>query len=267
MTAILAIDFMYQIIVIADCRVSWDPPVFRPQDNLQKIYPVGPTGIFGFSGSVQAAKVVVTDFIHRVSGKPLPPSAADIVSDISESARTSYSQLHQSKRGYLELMYVAPDYGNVTLEANNVTFARNLLVRMESPKFLPTAQSDAVRLGYARQYPMKNLRLNRNNLLNKGLTQDGRRFQIGISVGSFAPSLARYAPHQVGGLFTIGIATARGVGWWPYGPVKGFELVIEDGAFVQVDHNDGRRIPLKSIVDFDPMRPDAGKLIFQTPKI
>src|SRR3972149_4084696 len=30
-TAILAIDFMYQIIVIADSRVSWDPPTYRPQ--------------------------------------------------------------------------------------------------------------------------------------------------------------------------------------------------------------------------------------------
>ena len=258
---------MYQIIVIADCRVSWDPPAFQPQDNLQKVYPVGPTGIFGFSGSIQAAKAVVAEFIQRAAGKPLPPSAADILSDISESARDSYSRLPQTHRGHLELMYVAPDYGNVTMVADNVTFARNLMVRMESPRFLPTPQADAVRLGYAREWPMDNLRQNRNGLLNKGLTPDGRRFQVGLAVGAFAPVLARYAPHQVGGLFTIGVATARGVGWWPYGPVAGLEMVIEEGAFVQVDHNDGRRIPLQSIVEFDPTRPDAGNLIFKTPRI
>lgn len=267
MTAILAIDFMYQIIVIADCRVSWDPPVFRPQDNLQKVYPVGPTGVFGFSGSVQAAKAVVTEFIQRAGDTPLPPSAADIVSDIAESARESYSRLPRDQRGNLELMYVAPDYGNITLEADNVTFARNLMIRMESPKFLPTAQSDAVRLGYAREYPMDILRENRNGLLNYGLSEDGRRFQVGIAIGAFAPTLARYAPHQVGGLFTIGVASARGVGWWPYGPVGGLELVIEDGGFVQVDHNDGRRVKLERIVEFDPSKPDAGNLVFQTPKV
>lgn len=267
MTAILAIDFMYQIIVIADCRVSWDPPVFQPQDNLQKIYPVGPTGIFGFSGPIQAAKAVVTEFIQRATDTPLPPSAADIVSDIAESARSSYSRLPRSQRGDLELMYVAPDYGNVTLDTENVTFARNLMIRMESPRFLPTPQADAVRLGYARNYPMDNLRLNRNNLLNKGLTPDGRTFQVGIAIGAFAPALARYAPHQVGGLFTIGVATARGVGWRPYGPVDGLELVIEDDGFVQVDHQDGRRIRLENIVQFDPNKPNAGDLLFQTPNI
>ena len=267
MTAILAIDFMYQIVVLADCRVSWDPPGFKPQDNLQKIYPVGPTGVFGFSGPVEAAKAVVTGFVASVAGKPLPRSAAGIVSDISESARISYTQLPQGQRGTLELMYVAPDYGNVTLETDNVTFARNLMIKMESPQFLLIAQADAVRLGYAKRFPIANIPLNRDNLLGAGLTPERQRLLIGIAVGAFAPSLASYAPNQVGGLFTIGVATARGVGWWPYGPVGGLELVIEDGRFIQVDHNTDRRIPLRSIVDFDAAKPDAGDLIFQTPKV
>lgn len=267
MTAVLAIDLMYQILVMADCRVSWIPPVHQPQDNLLKIYPIGPTGIFGFSGSVQAAKVVFTEFADWARNIPLPPSASDIVSDIAQSARQSYSQLPDAHKLNLELMYVAPDYGNVTLRTENVTFARNLMIRMESPSFLPTPQSTAVRLGYARKYPMDILRQNRNSLLNEGLTPEGRRFQIGITIGGLVPTLARYAPHQVGGLFSIAVATASGVGFWPYGPVDGLELAIESGGFVQIDHNDGRRVRLESIVDYDPTEPYAGNLVFRTPSV
>jgi hypothetical protein len=267
MTAVLAIDFLYQILVLADCRVAWDPPVYSPQDNLQKIYPCGPTGILGFSGIISTAKSVIKRFQDTVSGKPLPPSAADIVSDLAESARVAYSELPHSERGDLELMYVAPDYGNVTMVAENVTFAKNLMIKMVQPEFLPTAQADAVRLGYATQYPMDILRENRNNQLNLGLTPEGRQFQVGIAVGGIAPLLAKYAPHQVGGLFTIGIATARGIGWWPYGPVSGLELVIDDGQFIQVDHQTHRRIPLQSIIEFDPSRQDAGNLMFGTPAV
>lgn len=266
MTAILAIDFHYQIVVIADCRVSWSPEVYDPQDNLQKVYPLGPTGIFGFSGSVPAARSVANAIKTRFAGKPLPPSAANILSYIATCARDAYARLPATERGPLQLMYVAPDYGGVTLAASNVTFARNIMVKMEHPTFTPVAQEDAVRLGYAKKYPMDVLRLNRNNLLNLGLEPLGHAFQIGVCIGAFAPSLAAFAPKKVGGLFTIGVATARGVSWYPYGPADGYEMAIEQGHFVQIDHNTDRRVTLQTIFDFDPRNPAAGNLMFETPK-
>lgn len=267
MTAILAIDFHYQIIVIADCRVSWDPPTYNPQDNLQKIYPHGPTGIIGFSGSVLAAKAVASYMRDHTLGKPLPPSAADIVSDIRHDARTAYGRLKAANAGKLELMYAAPDYAKVSLAAPNVTFASNLMIKMESPEFLPVAQADAIRLGYAVQYPMDDLRLNRDNLLNYGLTPEGRRFQVGIAIGAFAPALARYAPTQVGGLFTVGVATATGHHWYPYGPIDGYELAIRDARFVQIDHNTGQEVLLQTILEIDPNKPPRGGITIDTPGI
>jgi hypothetical protein len=210
------------------------------------------------------AKLVLNNLARNISGKQLPPSAADIVSEVAESARSTYAKLSQLERQELELMYVAPDYGNVTLVAENVVFAKNLMVRMVSPSFIPTVQGDAVRLGYARQYPLDNLRLNRDNMLNAGLTEDGRKFQVGISIGAIAPVLASYAPNQVGGLFNVAVASPRGVKWSPYGPVNGLELAIENGVFVQVDHKDGRRVRLESIIDFDTTKPAAGDLQFGT---
>ena len=56
MTAILAIDFYYQIVVIADCRASWQCGRHMSQDNLQKAYPFGPTGVLGFSGDIYPPK-------------------------------------------------------------------------------------------------------------------------------------------------------------------------------------------------------------------
>jgi hypothetical protein len=267
MTAILAIDFHYQIIVIADCRVSWDPPAYRPQDNLQKIYPHGPTGIIGFSGSVPVAKAIASYMRDHTLGKPLPPSAADIVSDIRRDAKAAYALLKGASAGKLELMYAAPDYANVSFAAPNATFASNLMIEMESPDFLPVAQADAIRLGYAVQYPMEYIRLNRNNLLNYGLTPEGRKFQVGIAIGTFAPALAKYAPTQVGGLFTVGVATATGHHWYPYGPIDGYELVIRDGRFVQIDHNTGRAAILQTVLEIDPNKPQPGGIVIDTPEI
>jgi len=223
MTAVLAIDFYYQILVIADCRVSWRGHATL-QDNLQKVYPLGPTGIFAFSGSVKAARAILQQLRTQARGSPLPPSDSDIASDISRSARVAYSSLPLKDRHPIELMYVAPDYGAITMATENVTFARNVMVRMEQPDFSPIPQADAVRLGYARDYPMENIRLNRDNLLNAGLDPLGQTMLIGIAIGSFAPNLAKLAPTQVGGLFSVGTATARGVGWRTYGPINGLEL-------------------------------------------
>ena len=65
MTAVLAIDFFYKIIVIANCRVSWKGGSYKPQDNLQKIYPFGPTGVLAFSGDLRPAKIVLKKFVRK----------------------------------------------------------------------------------------------------------------------------------------------------------------------------------------------------------
>lgn|GEM_PF-2790184 len=266
MTAILAIDFRYQIVVLSDCRVSWQRGSFDPQDNLQKVYPFGPTGVFGFSGDVRSAKLVFERIKTEASAKPLPRNAQFIADDIAQWARAAYSEMSPADQNYLELMYVASDYGNVSLAAQNVVFANSVMSKMTSPSFEPELQPDAVRLGYAINYPLDNIRLNRDNMLNLGLTPEGERFKIGILIGSFAKNLATFSPGQVGGMFSIGIVSVRGVRWFSYS-VGDLELKIEDGKFIQCDHSQGRRVTLKGLWDFDPRQPDAGNLVFKTPSV
>lgn len=98
MTAILAIEFPYQVLVIADARVSWDSSSYRPQDNLQKIYPLGPTGIVGFSGSIVAAKAIFRLAASDAYKESLPRSAEQIPIGLSAVAREAFSQLRGGAR-------------------------------------------------------------------------------------------------------------------------------------------------------------------------
>lgn len=265
MTAILAVDYHYQIIVIADCRVTWltNPP--KLQDNLQKVYPFGPTGVVGFAGGIAAAKAIINKINQEAPRKSLPSSAKEIVSDIASWATDAYSRLIRSDQIPLELMYAVVDYGEVTLATPNAVFANNILAKFSAPDFEPKMQSDFLALGYANQYPASTIITNRNNMLQLGLEPLGLQFQVGISIGAYGEGMAKIAGDPVGGLFSVGVITARGVGWYPYSYGDQVELKIEDGTYVQYDLKNGKRVPLKAIWDFDARRPDAGSAVFHTP--
>lgn len=265
MTAILAINYYYQIVVIADCRVSWQGGNYSPQDNLQKVYPIGPTGIIGFSGDVYCAKVIFKDIKEKAQVSPLPPSAQRIADDITKWAKDSYSSIPLVRQNPVELMFVASDFGNISLITDNVIFAKSIMIKMVSPHFQPIVEQDAVKLGYAVNYPMDKIVEDRNRMLNLGLSPEGETFKVGIMIGGLAQTLSSYSPSQVGGMFSVGVIDPRGIRWFPYSEGN-LELKIEDGRFIQYDHSDGRRIPLKALWDFDPIKPDAGNLMFIIPQ-
>jgi hypothetical protein len=64
MTAVVGINFLSEVIVIADTRVSWPDDLLPPEDILQKLYrihsPQTPTkaAILGFAGDISAIKIV-----------------------------------------------------------------------------------------------------------------------------------------------------------------------------------------------------------------
>lgn len=255
MTAVLAIDFIVHILILADCRVSWSGGKNEPQDNLQKVYPLGPTGVLGFAGDVSNAKKIVNEI--RKTNKNLPPTAMHIAQDISKCACQVYSKLPQKDQRYLELMYVALDYGNVNFITKNAVFANRVLTKMVSPKFKIQNETDCVRLGYAKNYPIKNLRENRDNLIDYGIKPGGIQFQSGIAVGHFGKALVSYSPTTVGGMFCVGTISKDGINWSSYTSGE-YELIIQNGKFVQIDKSNGRVIPLKTLLEFDPNKPDVG---------
>jgi hypothetical protein len=263
MTAVLAINFIYHILVISDCRVTWSGSSTKLQDNLQKVYPLGPTGVIGFAGNVSIAQEIIKYIQTMAPKKDLPLSVKDIVYDISEWAKMVYSNKKPNPTNYVELMYVAVDYGDVSLIAQNVSIAKNILVKMVSPFFKPIFNNDVVQLGYAIKYPLEHIIFNRDNLLNLGLEPKGRLFQAAIAVNSFGEELTKLGENTVGGMFSVGLCDLNGIHWVPYGNDR--ELKIEDGRFIQYDHVNNRRVPLKTIIEFNPNLPDVGNLFFKMP--
>ena len=264
MTAILAIDLLSYIIVLADCRVTWLSNPKRFQDNLQKMYPFGPTGVIGFAGQIKAARGILNYIKKEAPKMSLPHTAKHIVQDISVWAKEAYSKLPSWDQKYIELMYVASDYGRITLRTNNVTFAENILVQFKSPKFDPVFHKDYLRLGYAIEYPEDILIENRNSFLRGAVDPERDSFQAIVAVDSFGDYLSTIGDNQVGGLFAVGIINIRGVRWYPYRYLRSdVELRIENNQFVQYDHSDGRKVPLKYIWEFNPNRPDFGNLMFR----
>ncbi len=252
--------------VISDCRVSWSTSLVRLQDNLQKVYPCGPTGVIAFAGGITAAKAIFRHINQEVPKKRLPPSARDIAIDIADWAKQAYAKLPTRDQVKVELMYAAADYRQVTSIASNVVFAENILSKMISPDFEPIFQKDAVCLGYAVKYATEDIRQIRDSLLNIALEPNDLRFQAGIAVNAVGGILASLGDDAVGGVFSVGIINANGVFWFPYGGhSNGLELKIEDERFVQYDYRDGRRVPLKTIFEFDVNRPDAGDLHIKKP--
>jgi hypothetical protein len=261
MTAVLAIDFIYEIIVIADCRVTWSTSPPTLQDNLQKIYPYGPTGVIAFAGDINNAKTIINYINQETPKKTLPLSAYEIAKNISSWAKLCYDTLPETAKQDVQLMYVASEYAGNQFVASNVTIAKNILCKMASPHFDIILENDAVRLGYAINYPLDLIRSNRDSLLNLGLDPALQHLQAGIAVTAFGDELEKLGEMKVGGLFSVGIINTQGVGFYPYG--NEIELIIEDKRFIQYDHTTESKIPLKTIFEFDPTRLDSGNLLFR----
>jgi hypothetical protein len=250
--------------VLADCRVTWSGNPKRFQDNLQKIYPFGPTGVIGFAGHIKAAKGILSHIQKESQKKSLPPTAKQIVQDISLWAKEAYSLLPLGDQKDIELMYVASDYGRITLRTNNIIFTENILVQFRSPKFEPIFHQDYISLGYAIEYPEEILKENRKSLLHGTTDPESDSFHAIIAVVSFGEYLSTIGNNQVGGLFAVGIINARGVRWYPYKFSKSdVELRIENNQFIQYDPSAGIKVPLKTIWEFNPNIPDIGNLKFK----
>lgn len=259
LTAILAIDFSYQIMVLADCRASWPNKI---QDNLQKLYPLGPTGVLGFAGDISVAKSVLNHIKNKARLTPLPTSAKLIADHIRQWAKEAYDKNHSQQKPAIEFMYAAVDYGNVSLRTKNLNFAENIMVKMVSPEFELQHESITIRLGYAVNCSKDYILYVRNQTLGLATEPNGIPFQTFIAKDVFGNYLSQIGKSTVGGLFSIGVIDVNGVTWYGYNDGH-FELKIEDGKFIQYDHKEGRRVPLKSVWEFDPYRPGAGNLIFQ----
>lgn len=267
MTGVLAISFPYQILVLADCRVTWRSANPRPQDNLQKLYHFSPTGVIGFAGGVAAAKSLFQHIRAQPRGQPLPPSPTTIAHELSTWAKDSYHSLRSVDQVEFELLYAAADYSRVGLAAENLVFAENVLATMVAPQFDPEFHMDTAALAYAMSLRGPDLVRTRDDLLSVAVEPSGVAFQVAMLIGSFGEMLARMSGQPVGGLFTAASVDARGVTWHPYSYSQEVGLRIIDNRFVQFDNREDppKAFPLEGVWQFDARHPTVEALYVKPP--
>lgn len=267
MTGVLAISFPYQILVIADCRVTWRAAKPRLQDNLQKLYHFSPTGVIAFAGSVAAAQALFRYIGSQPTGQPLPPDPTYIAREVSNWARATYQSLHAADQVEFELLYAAADYSRVGLAGDNLVFADNVLATMSAPDFQLSFRSDVAALGYAKTLEIADLVSARDQLLGLATEPIGITMQVGIAVGTYGERLARLSGEPVGGLYTVAVADVRGVTWYPYSYGEEVGLRVESGKFIQFDNREvpSRVFPLQAIWEFEIRRPSPSDLYVKPP--
>lgn len=267
MTGVLAISFPYQILVLADCRVTWKAATPRLQDNLQKLYHFSPTGVIAFAGSVAAAQALFRHIGSLPTGQPLPPDPTYIARELSGWATHTYHSLPTSGQVEFELLYAAADYSRIGLAGDNLVFAENVLATMSAPDFQLSFHSDVAALGYAKSLDQADLISTRDQLFSLATEPIGIPMQVGVSVGTYGERLARLSGEPVGGLYTVAVANARGVTWYPYSYAEEVGLRTEGGKFIQFDNRQapGKEFPLQAIWEFDTRRPSSTDLYVQAP--
>ena len=267
MTGVLAISFPYHVLVFGDCRVTWRAAVPRLQDNLQKVYHFSPTGVVAFAGGVAAAKALFKHIKAQPRGEPLPPSPRDIVLELSNWALETYNSLPSSDQIEFEVLYAAADYSRVSLAAENLIFAENVLATMVAPEFQPEFHLDGAALGYAKSLPMTDLVHARDQLISTATKPSGIQFQNAIVIGTLGERMARLSGEAVGGLFTVAIADARGVTWFPYSYGKEVGLSIIGRRFIQFDNRASppKSFLLEGVWEFDARRPSMEDLYVEAP--
>lgn len=267
MTGVLAISYPYHVLVLGDCRVTWRAAAARLQDNLQKVYHFSPTGVIAFAGGVTAAKALFSHIRRQPQGQPLPPSPVDLASQLSEWARITYSSLPSRDQIEFELLYAAADYSRVSLVAENMVFAQNILATMVAPGFSPELHSDSAALGYAREIPKTDVVDARDQLFSVAVEPGGVRFQNAIVIGSLGERMARMSGQPIGGVFTVAVADARGVTWYPYSYGKEVGLAIIGRRFIQFDTREEppRAFPLEGVWEFDDQHPAIDNLYVSPP--
>jgi hypothetical protein len=252
---------MTQLAVIADCRVTWRYPngKSRLQDNLQKIYQFGPTGIIGFADSVLAAKVVFNSFnTHPL--KTLPPNAWGFVEYIVDTARAAFNTMQNRDGVNLELSYTAMNYGKVYRRLQNATLAEPIMVSFNSPDFEPVRHVWGCPLGFARELDLQPIVQEITFLNQFGLNPAHHGGQAKLAIELFGERVARQAGTSVGGLFTAGIVNADGVRWVSYSQDENYSIELRGFEFVQTDKKTDREIVLQPIVTFDENKPARGNL-------
>lgn len=110
-TVVVGFNCLSEIVMVADTRVSWQDDARPPTDILQKLYAIrrqGKAAVFGFSGNVPAARIVM-DYVVRHRLRNYRRARRFVLTRLKDDLRrwieeVAQDRLQPAERGWLKFM-------------------------------------------------------------------------------------------------------------------------------------------------------------------
>jgi hypothetical protein len=272
MTLIVALKYWKTVAVIADCRVSYEPPYDEVDDYLQKIYQIGDRVVMGFSGPLQGAYEVMDLVRVNVRRYSSSPVADKLRQDLEGWIRCKYRALDAADRKRLSFMIA-------TVEPKREKHSRWISPNgqeKEKPSWFPYVPEWSILiLKPSTSRPGELDREQETFVKIIGIAEENRKavekvlmdtygfsfkqpkLQMMVVMGFLKAEVIKRKIRRVGGLFQCALLNEKGIQWLGYAG-QNVVLELKQGRFVQTNIRTGETIPLMTIWEWAEKKPAPG---------
>ena len=268
MTVVVAARLLGSIVVVADCRVSYEGTAAK-DDELQKLYQIGGKTVLGFTGPLDGAYEVLEAVRKNSISYSKPDVSSGILHDLERWIRHSFSRLaNESCRRGLAFILASVE---PTREQRSRWITSFGAPREKPPWFPYVPELRVVSLKCAGSSSEKLSRRTKSHVQVIGVppsvhsrieTTIDRLYgfsstrpqqQAQVITDSLMAVLMEEDTGLVGGLFQCALLGETGVDWLTYGlPSQHGDVSLElrEGRYTQIDNVSGRIVSLKTIWEF-----------------
>jgi hypothetical protein len=273
MTIVIAYNCLKTVTVIADCRVSYEPPYEQVDDCLQKLYQIHDRLILGFAGPLQGAYEVMRLVRENARNYSRRPIADNLQRDVERWIRHRYKELDAQDRKNLAFMIA-------TIEPQREKRSKWYRDGKEASKpqwfpYVPEWKIFALRPSGKR--PSELIKEERHLIKVIGVTGENRtavkdivqkfygfasnqpRLQVQALMHFLKLELTRRQVKAVGGLLQSALLSEQGIEWSGY-VSENVILELVQGRFVQRNLVTKKTLPLMTIWEWAELKPSPGSL-------
>lgn len=273
MTVVIAYKSWRAVAVIADCRISYEPPYEEVDDCLQKLYYIHDRLVMGFTGPLQGAYEVMQLVRENALNYSRHLAADRLQADVERWIRHKYQELDAQDRKNLSFVIA-------TIEPRREKRSRWYRNKQEiaKPEWFPyVPEWRTLVLRPSDRGSEELVKESRGFVKVVGIGRDDRvavrqvveklysfafkqpELQMQAVMGAIKFELMSRHVRGVGGLFQSALLHEKGIQWVGYGG-SGCVLEPVQGRFVQRNAVTGEALPLMSIWEWAKLRPSPGSL-------
>ena len=268
MTIVVASRFLKTVVIVADCRVSYQG-MKEVDDNLQKIYQIDKRMVLGFSGPLAGAYQVMEAIRRNLSKYSKRPIASNLRADVQRWIKHEYQAITQPKdRENLSFVLATVEPRREvratwrTIEGKEIPkpkwfpfipelYILTLKPAPGEPDKLTSVETGIWHIIGASDEAQDAVRVTVEKLFDFASWQPNLQAQA--IVNALMATLMEKQIVSVGGLFQGALLSVDGIQWVTYGLPSRFgdvTLDIVDGHYIQLDNVTGKEVPLETIWDW-----------------